>query len=495
MTVFEEHAQDGRGVKRSAERAREFLSSLAARSRALRAFRLSAFALFILFCTPLAAELSSATKTELDEQIARTLSAFGAPSVSVAVVQDGQLAYARAFGSSNIERNQPATNQTRYAVGSISKQFTAAALLLAQEQGKLSIDDPVAKYFPHLTRAREVTIRELLSHTSGYEDYAPQDYIIPAWTKPTTPQAVMDTWAKKPLNFDPGTRWQYSNTNYVIAGSILEKVTGQSLVAFLQEHIFKPLGMSSVDDWAAPDDLEAAAYTRYALGPPRPVAREGYGWYFAAGELSMTPSDLAKWDIALLQRRILSPASYKEFTAEVKLKNGTSTHYALGLFLGEMNGTPMWQHSGEVSGFLASNSVFPEKNAAVIVLSNEDGVDMIGRVAKDTAAALLEPANAQTLKETEEVRGVLEGLQQGKIQRELFTSDANSYFGDNALIDYQSSLAPLGKLLLLLREKAQWRGGMKHLSYRAHFERNSVSLNIYLQPDGKIEQFLVEEQF
>jgi CubicO group peptidase (beta-lactamase class C family) len=225
------------------------------------------------------------------------------------------------------------------------------------------------------------------------------------------------------------------------------------------------------------------------------VAREGYGWYFAAGELSMTPSDLAKWDIALLRRRILSPASYKEFTQEVKLKNGTSTHYALGLFLGDMNGTPMWQHSGEVSGFLASNAVFPEKNAAVIVLSNEDGVDLIGRVSKDTAAALLEPANAETLNETEQVRAVLEGLQHGKIQRELFTSDANSYFGDNALIDYQSSLAPLGKLLLLLREKAQWRGGMKHLSYRAHFERNSVSLNIYLQPDGKIEQFLVEEQF
>ena len=136
----------------------------------------------------------------------------------------------------------------RYSIGSISKQFTAAALLMLQEQGKLSLDDKVGKYIPDLTRANEVTIRQLLSHTSGYQDYWPQDYVMPGMLKPVTAQQIMDTWAKKPLDFDPGTKWQYSNTNYVIAGAIAEKVAGMPLWQFLEQRIFKPLGMSSAYD-------------------------------------------------------------------------------------------------------------------------------------------------------------------------------------------------------------------------------------------------------
>jgi len=432
---------------------------------------------------------------QLDQTIAATLSAFGGTSVSVAVVEDGKLSYAKAFGHANLAQHVAANIETRYAVGSISKQFTAAALLLAQEQGKVSIDDKVGKYFPDLTRANEVTIRELLSHTSGYEDYAPQDYIIPAWTKPTTARAIMDGWAKKPLNFDPGTKWQYSNTNYVIAGAILEKVTGEKLVAFLQEHIFGPLDMQSAGEWLRPGGLDADAYTRFALGPPRPVAREGDGWYFAAGELSMTPTDLAKWDVALLRKKILSRKSYAELEKEVKLKSGEATHYALGLTLGEQMGTPTLSHGGEVSGFLASNTVFPDKNAAVIVLSNEDGLGMIGTISRQVFTLLLSANSAPAIGHDQLVRQVLEGLQQGELQQELFTDDARAYFSDTAIRDYKASLEPMGKLVLLNRQNEQQRGGMTHLSYRAHFEKDGVALNIYLMPDGKIEQFLVEEQF
>ena len=152
----------------------------------------------------------------------------------------GEITYAKAFGLANVAENRAADAATRYAIGSVSKQFTSAALLLLAEQRKISLDDKVAKYLPDLTRAREVTIRELLSHTSGYEDYAPQDYIIPDWTRATTPQAILDHWARKPLNFDPGTQWQYSNTNFVLAGEIFERVSGQPLVAFLREHLLGP---------------------------------------------------------------------------------------------------------------------------------------------------------------------------------------------------------------------------------------------------------------
>jgi CubicO group peptidase (beta-lactamase class C family) len=433
---------------------------------------------------------NAAINQSIDDVISSAVAASGAPSVSVAVVQNGQIAYAKAFGKANVAEDRAATAATRYAIGSVSKQFTAAALLLLAEQGKLSLNDKVGKYLPDLTRAREVTIRELLSHTSGYEDYAPQDYMIPDWTRAITPREILDRWAKKPLNFDPGTRWQYSNTNYVIAGQIFEKVAGQPLLAFLREKIFEPLGMKTPGDISEHEPGDASAYTRYALGPPRPVVREGPGWMFAAGELAMTPSDLARWDIAFLEKKILSARSYAEFTREVKLKDGKPTHYALGLQLGDLNGTPMISHTGEVSGFLTSNAVFPTKGVGVVVCSNEDGISLIGPVARQIEDLLLGTAPAQEL---DQVRGILEGLRRGQVDRSLFTPDASAYFTDGSLQDFAASLQALGKLQGVTKTNEQLRGGMTHRSYRAQFEKKTVLLNVYLMPDGKYEQFLVEE--
>lgn len=426
----------------------------------------------------------------IDQRVSAALAESGAPSVSVAVVQNGAIVYAKAFGKANIAEDRAATPSTRYAIGSVSKQFTAAAILLLAEQRKISLSDKVAKFFPDLTRAREVTLRELLSHTSGYEDYAPQDYMIPAWTRPITPAQIMDKWAKKPLNFNPGTRWQYSNTNYVIAGAILEKVAGEPLLEFLRRNIFQPLGMTTPGDISVHEPGDASAYTRYALGPARPVVREGPGWMFAAGELAMTPSDLARWDLAFLQKKILSARSYQEFTREVKLKDGKDTHYALGLQLGDLNGTPMLSHTGEVSGFLTSNAVFPTKGVAVAVCSNEDGISLVSPLTRQIAGIMLGGASE---KELTQVRGILEGLQEGRIDRALFTSDANSYFTDSVLKDFAASLAPLGKLQDVTKTNEQLRGGMIHRGYRAQYESKTVSLNIYVMPDGRYEQFLIEQ--
>ncbi len=443
----------------------------------------------------LAAQTVPDLEQKLDERISAALKKAGAASVSVAVVKDGKLVYAKAFGKADLAAGRDADVHTRYAVGSISKQFTAAALLLLEEQGKLSLDDRVSKYFPDLTRANEVSIRQLLSHTSGYEDYAPQDYIIPEWTSPTTPRAILDRWAKKPLNFDPGTKWQYSNTNYVLAGEIFEKVSGQPLVAFLREKIFQPLGMQSASDWPPEQAADATAYTRYAIGPPRPTKREASGWYFAAGELAMTPSDLAKWDIAFLEKKILSAASYREFTSEVKLENGDSTHYALGLTLAEIGRMPAFEHGGEVSGFISSNAVFPARRGAVVVLSNQDVVNMVGPVSQQIATLAFLPEQPEpSSKETEQVRRILAALQTGKIDRALFTANANTYFSDQALRDCKDSLRPLGKLKSVRAISENLRGGMTHRSYRAEFAKKTLALNIYVMPDGKYEQFLVEDQ-
>ena len=457
--------------------------------------RIRCLALAALSACTLFAQLPADLEKKLDEKISSTLKLAGAPSVSVAVVKDGKLVYAKAFGTADLAAGRPANLQTRYAVGSISKQFTAAALLMLEEQGKLSLDDRVSKYFPDLTRAGEVTIRQLLSHTSGYEDYAPQDYIIPEWTRPTTPQAVVEHWARKPLDFDPGTKWQYSNTNFVLAAQIFEKVSGRSLVEFLREKIFAPLDMQSASAWPPGQPADATAYTRYAVGPPRPTQREAAGWYYGAGELAMTPADLAKWDIAFLGRKILSARSWDELTREVKLANGDSTHYALGLALGEIDDMPVFEHGGEVSGFISSNTVFPTRQGAVVVLSNQDVVNMVGPLSRQIATLVFAPERKEfSATDTARVRAILAALQKGRIDRALFTENANGYFSDAALRDSKTSLGALGKLQSVTAVSEGLRGGMVHRGYRAQFTRKTVSLNIYLLTDGKYEQFLVEDQ-
>ena len=461
--------------------------------------------LLLLSCACVSIAHAQTRGTALDEteeaKIAKMLAESGAPSISIAIVEHGELAYAKAFGNAALDPKRAADAQTRYAVGSISKQFTAAAILLLAQEGKLSLDDRVSKYFPELTRANEVTLRELLSHTSGYEDYAPQDYMIPEWTKPTSPEIILDQWAKKPLDFDPGTKWQYSNTNFVLAGRIFEKASGQDLMKFLSERIFQPLGMQSAGDCSVDKrPRDAVAYTRFALGPPRPALREGPGWYFAAGELCMTPSDLAKWDIAFLSKRILNSASYNEFTREVRLVNGDATHYALGLHVGEFDNIPEISHGGEVSGFLASNSVYPTRDAAVVVLSNQDAIELIGPVSDEVSRWVLEPDKRASVShgspgELEQVRGILEGLQQGRADRSLFTSNCNFYFDDAALRDLQSSLSALGPVKSVTRERESLRGGMTFRLYRVQFEKKALGVTVYLTPDGHYEQFLVVEQF
>ena len=184
---------------------------------------------FLLCAVSASAQLSADTEAKIAALANDTLKQTGVPSASVAVAVDGKLAYAQAFGLANVSPAKPAAAQMAYPIGSISKQFTATALLLLQQQGKLSLDDKVSKYFPELTRANDVSLRNLMTMTSGYEDFAPQDYIIPDWYKQIAPIDNVHIWAGKPLDFTPGTDWQYSNTNYVLLGLVVEKVFGKPL--------------------------------------------------------------------------------------------------------------------------------------------------------------------------------------------------------------------------------------------------------------------------
>ncbi len=414
----------------------------------------------------------------------------GVPSASIAVVKGGKLVYTHAYGLAHIKPDVAATPEMRYSIGSVSKQFTAAAILLLQEQGKLSLEDAVGKYVPGLTRGDEVTIRQILSHTSGYQDYWPEDYLMTPMMKPETAQQILDTWAKKPLDFEPGTKWQYSNTNYVIAGLIVEKVSGQKLMEFLGEHIFHPLGMKSVwnSDEAKLTSTDATSYVRAALGPLRPAPKEGRGWMFAAGELAMTAHDLALWDESLIAQSVLKPESYKEMFTEVKLKDGKGTEYGLGVEVRERDGHRSIEHSGEVTGFVSDNEVLVDDGVAVAVLTNH----MAGGAG--TIAQLVATAVAGTGKQSDgekQALGIYRGLQEGKIDRRLLAPNLNDYFSEQTVDDFRSSLGPLGEPLTFNQIREELRGGMTLRLFRVVYPGRRLVVSTYAYPDGKLEQFLV----
>jgi CubicO group peptidase (beta-lactamase class C family) len=382
----------------------------------------------------------------------------------------------------------------RYSIGSISKQFTAAAILMLQEEKKLSLDDPVGKYIPGLTRGNEVTIRQILSHTTGYQDYWPEDYVMTPMIKPTNAQKILDDWAKKPLDFEPGTEWQYSNTNFVIVGLIVEKVSGQPLFDFLTQRIFRPLGMTSVwnsdQTQLAPPD--ATAYYRHALGPLRPAPKEGAGWMFAAGELAMTAHDLALWDRSLIAQSLLKPESYKEMFTEVKLKDGKGSGYGLGVEVRDRNGHRSIEHSGEVSGFVSDNEVLIDAGVAVAVLTNEDAVNAASNIAVAIAPIVVQSAASIPLAAAEQqALEIYRGLQLGKIDRSLLAPNLNDYFTAEALADFQSSLAPLGEPLSLRQTQTELRGGMTFRSFTITYPDRRLELTTYTYPDGRLEQYLI----
>ncbi len=458
--------------------------------------RLCALVLALVATSFAQAQLSPDVRAKIDDAAKEVLDSTGVPSASIAVVQNGQMVYAQAYGDARVEPKLAASPDMRYGVGSISKQFTASAILLLQQEGKLKLDDPVGKFIPNLTRSNEVTIREILSHTSGYQDYWPQDYVMPFIAQPTTVDSILDRWARIPLDFEPGTKWQYSNTNYTIAGVVVEKASGEPILKFLTEHIFKPLGMHSVIDIdeSHPVDTDAVGYLRYALGPPRVAPLEGKGWMFAAGELYMTPSDLAKWNISMMNQTILKPESYKEMQTDTLLKDGVATGYGLGVEVGTYQGHRMIEHSGEVSGFVAENMVFPDDKAAVTVLTNQDASSAAGQIAQRIAPLLFPSQTASTKSNTDRARKTFEDFQKGKIDRSQFTDDANFYFTDEAVKDYAASLGQLGDIQDFRPGSTSLRGGMTHRSFFVRAGGKNLVISIFEMPNGKYEQYLVRPQ-
>jgi CubicO group peptidase (beta-lactamase class C family) len=309
--------------------------------------------------------------------------------------------------------------------------------------------------------------------------------------KAITPQAILDHWAKQPLDFEPGTRWQYSNTNFEIAALIVEKVSGKPFYQYVRTRILEPLGITSAIDFDAkgPASVQPVGYMRYGLGPLRPATSTGPGWMYGAGELAMTARDLAKWDIAMINQSLLEPDSYRAMQTAVLLKSGVSTDYGLGVDVDMTAGHRTIEHNGEVAGFTAENIVYPDDSAAVVVLTNQDAAPASTLIAIGIGRTLFTTEDASTQARTARARAIFGGLQHGTIDRSLLTADASAYFSPQALTDFQSTLSPLGAPTAFVQTGQHERGGMLERIYRVTFPGRTLRVWTYEMPDGKLEQY------
>jgi CubicO group peptidase (beta-lactamase class C family) len=431
----------------------------------------------------------------IDSFLSASLKQNGQPGLSVAIVKDGELVFVKAYGKRSLEDNRPVEKDTLFAIGSVTKQFTCASVLMLAEEGKLSVHDKVAKYFPDLTRANDITLLDLMNHVSGYPDYYPLDFVDRRMRKEISPDELLRQYAGSKLDFEPGSRYSYSNTGFILLGRVVEKVSGESFESFLTRRILKPLDLDhTVYEPVASHQRLARGYTTFALGEPEYSGPEAKGWIGAAGGIYSTPADLAKWDMALIGAKVLKPESYELMTTPRKLNDGKLTEYGCGLGVRMQNGRRILAHNGAVSGFVAWNATIPSTRSAVVMLCNQDGG--LGSLPNQIFSLLLkEPTPSvpaiKGLAAAEAAKQAFASLQKGSINRAEFSEEFNLYLTDSRIAGAAKRLKSYGTPTKAEVLSSNERGRMEVTTTRLTFKKGTLKALMYRMPDGSIEQFFV----
>jgi CubicO group peptidase (beta-lactamase class C family) len=439
--------------------------------------------------------------TAVDAYVTQHVTKKGFVGLSLAVVRDGQIVLDKCYGQTALN-GPPAATNTPFAIGSVTKQFTCACVLLLAEDGKLSVRDPVAKYFPNLTRAADITLYELMTHTSGYPDYYPLDFVDRRMQKPIAADDLIRDYATGKLDFAPGTRWSYSNTGYTILGRVVEKVSGEPFENFLTHRILKPLGMSHAV--FAPDPTKAGlarGHTSFALGPAESAAFEAHGWTNAAGAIYAPAGDLARWDIALMSGRVLKSDSFRLMTTPRQLTNGRMVDYGCGLTISRQDNETVFAHGGAVSGFLAFNTFVPRLKSAVVVLANAEHVDpaalgreLLGLLLKDAARREETVLKVAGPSAKDAALALFRQMQAGQIDRSLLGEEFSIWLTDERVRSAAPRLKELGEPKAVEEQRVRERGGMEASRICFTFPMTVVEANMFRSADGKIQQFLLTKE-
>jgi len=436
----------------------------------------------------------------IDAYVAAQVREKGHVGLSVAIMREGQIVFANAYGQRSIDPPLPVETETCFAVASVTKQFTCACVLLLAEEGKLSVHDRVSKYLPHLARADDITLLDLMQHTSGYPDYYPLDFVDRRLARPISRDQLLKQYAGGKLDFEPGSRFSYSNTGYIALGAIVEKVSGRSFGDFLTERILKPLGMQH-SRFGEPAGLTrvATGYNAFALDPPEPAQREAAGWIDAAGGLWASASDLLKWDLALAGGKVLKTATFEQMIAPRRLTTGKMSNYGCGLRSEIRDGDLILSHTGGVSGFASYNAILPRTRSGLVVLSNAEHVStvplrtqLLDLVLKDIAAKEAPPVpNIAGPDAKDVIRRYFAELQAGRIDRTLLGEEFSHFMTDERVQSGGARLKDLGEPLdVSIPSPAGERGGMEVVQAQLKFKTTTLRASLYRTPDGKIQQLL-----
>lgn len=342
--------------------------------------RAASLALALLVPTLASARAQTPTSAQLvafvDSIAGNAVRQHKSPGLSIAVARGGDVLVARGYGLADLENHVRATDSTVYRIGSITKQFTAAAIMQLAERGKLSLDDELTKWVPDWpTYGQRITIRHLLNHTSGVHNYT----AVPRWRAAMALDLSHDSLLAfvrgDTLDFAPGTSWRYSNTGYYLLGVIVEQASGQSYPDYVRTHVFEPLGLTGTSycETAPLIPHRARGYSPSGQGDFVNAAQISMTQPFAAGSLCSTVRDLVAWTRALQSGKVVSADSYRQMTTPIPLPDGKPQRYGFGLGVGVLGTHRSVSHNGGINGFTSQMGSYPDDSLIVVVLTNIEG--------------------------------------------------------------------------------------------------------------------------
>jgi D-alanyl-D-alanine carboxypeptidase len=444
----------------------------------------------------------SQSVADIDAIVQKAVTEKAVPSAAVAVVKDGKVVLAKAYGSADTSANVTADENTLYQLASVTKQFTATAIMMLAEEGKLSVNDTLGKHLPDVPAAwRGVTIRQMMNQVSGIPSYTEGGKLVSE--KTYTSAEILGLVKDTPMLFAPGERFHYSNTNYYLLGMIIEKASGKSYADFMKDRIFKPLGMTStavntsglkLKNAALGHANERGTWTR--RNPDNP----SQPW--AAGAIVSSAADMAKWAAAQGDGKLLKKASWDEMWSVAKLTDGKPSNYGFGWSGGDMGGERFWQHGGSIAGFQSTIMRFPDANLSVVVLANTNGrapellsAEIAGLyipkvstfVAAQRAAANAKPIEDTDPETTKFLRASFEKMITAEISPDVFDEKFRAMLFPDRIKELGTRLAGQGAIKSFELMRAENTDAGKRRSYRITFENGlRLSGNFAIDAQGKI---------
>ncbi len=334
----------------------------------------SYFKITVLFIVILSTKTFAQTfEAKIDSLIQTEFNEKSGPGGVFLIAKNGKPIYQKAFGKANVELDVDLTPESVFQIGSMTKQFTAVAVLILEEQGKLKVNDPIAKYIADYPAGDKITIHHLLTHTSGIKDFTKMKTLREIAQKEMTPKMMVDFFKNEPVDFAPGEKFDYNNSGYVVLGYLIELVSGETYEDFIKKYIFEKAGMSQ----------------SYYASDRQVISKRAYGYHkkeygfvnktvisfsvpFSSGSLMSSLADMLKWQNALNKNVLLNAESIKKAFSKYKLNNGEEFTYGYGWHIKELNGTPSREHGGSVFGFKSMGVYIPSEDIYVVGFSNCD---------------------------------------------------------------------------------------------------------------------------